>query len=88
MSFLPILVYFLCAFTSIMCAWLLIRSYRLSRSRLLYWAGTSFFFMALNNIALFFDLAIVPQMNLALVRMVLGVLATGVLLFGMIWETA
>ena len=81
------LVYVLCAATSIACAVLLLRGYARSRTRLLFWSGLCFAGLALNNVALFIDLVVIPSADLSLVRSGTALIAMLVLLFGLVWET-
>jgi multidrug transporter EmrE-like cation transporter len=78
-------VYLLCALTSLICGVLLARGYRRSRSRLLYWSCLCFFGLCLNNLFLFFDLAIVPTIDLSIVRELPALVGIALLLFGLIW---
>ena len=80
------IVYLLCAFTSLACAVLLLRGYRRSRVRLLFWSGLCFVGLFLNNLLLFVDLRVVPQVDLALIRVLPAVAGVGMLLYGLIWE--
>jgi hypothetical protein len=81
-------VYILCALTSIACAFLLIRSYRRTRTRLLLWSSVCFVGLALNNVLLVLDLVIFyAGPDLAVVRSLTAVLALLSLLVGLIWET-
>jgi hypothetical protein len=80
-------VYSLCAITSALCAWLLVRAYFSNRkSRLLLWSSISFAGLAVNNMALWIDKLVFPDIDLSLVRTPIGLLATLVLLWGLIWE--
>jgi hypothetical protein len=79
-------VYVLCALTSLACAVLLLRGYLRSRVRLLLWSGLCFVGFFLNNVLLFVDLRVVPQVDLAVIRLVPAVLGVGMLLYGLIWE--
>ena len=80
-------VYALCTVTSVVCAVLLLRGYRRSRLRLLFWAGLCFVGFALNNILLFIDLIVFPtQIDLSIVRTVPAVIGVLLLLYGLIWE--
>jgi len=81
------LVYVLCAATSIACAVLLLRGYARSRTRLLFWSGLCFAGLALNNVALFIDLVVIPSADLSLVRSGTALIAMLVLLFGLVWES-
>jgi hypothetical protein len=80
-------VYFLCALTSVVCAGLLIRSWRRSPVRLLMWVALGFAFFAVNNVILFIDQVIARDTDLHLVRDSSGLAAVAVLLFGLIWES-
>jgi hypothetical protein len=83
---MPEFVYVLCMVTSMLCAGLLLRSYRHNRTRLLMWSSLCFVGLAINNVLLLVDLAIVPEIDLRLLRTGSGVLAVGLLAFGLIWE--
>jgi len=85
---MPEIVYMLCAVMSSVCAYLLFRGYRHGGQKLLLWTSLSFALFAANNIFLFFDLAIYPELNLhgPLWRNVLGAVSGFLLLFGLIWE--
>lgn len=80
-------VYMLCAITSIICAFLLLRTYIQKRARLLLWSGLCFLGLALNNILLFVDLVIVPDVDLSLWRSLPTLVGAMLLLYGLIWET-
>jgi len=79
-------IYTLCAITSALCAWLLAAAYRKTRSRLLLWSSIAFMGFALNNLALWIDKLVLPQVDLAIVRACLGLVAMLILLYGLIWE--
>lgn len=80
-------VYVLCALTSIACAALLFRGYRASRSRLLLWSSICFGGLAVNNVILFVDLVVVPQVDLSLLRGGVAVVSIMALLAGLVWES-
>jgi hypothetical protein len=80
------LVYALCAFTSIGCSFLLLRGYRRGRVRLLLWSGLCFVGLALNNVLLFIDVRVVPEIDLSLWRTIPAVGGVAILLYGLIWE--
>lgn len=83
----PTLVYLLCFATSTACAFLLARSFRKSRSRMLFWSALCFALLALVNLAVIFDLVIYPDdIDLRPLRLWLTLLAVAVLLFGFIWD--
>ena len=80
-------VYFLCATTSVLCAALLLRSWQSSRVPLLMWSALGFTGLAVNNVLLFVDRVIVPDYDLSVLRDASALVALGVLLFGLIWES-
>jgi len=79
-------IYSLCAVTGALCAWLLVRAYLRTRSRLLLWSSICFAGLAFNNIALWADKLIFPATDLSVLRTSIGLLATLILLYGLIWE--
>lgn len=81
------IVYILCAATSATCAALLVRGYRQSRARLLFWASLCFIGLALNNVLLVVDVRIVPNIDLLTWRLVPALAGVMLLLYGLIWET-
>jgi hypothetical protein len=81
-------VYILCALTSVLCAVLLFRGYRKTRTALLFWSSLCFVGLAGNNVLLFVDRVVLPtQVDLTPWRTVLGLVALVVLLFGLVWES-
>ena len=81
-------VYILCALTSILCAVLLLRGYRATRTRLLFWASLCFVFLAINNVILYFDLVILPpQIDLFWYRNIAALIGVLVLVFGLTWDS-
>lgn len=81
------LVYALCALTSTACAFLLLRGYLRSRFRLLLWSGLCFGGLALNNVLLFVDKRVVPDMDLSVWRTVPALVGIAMLLYGFVWDT-
>jgi hypothetical protein len=84
---MPELVYVLCALTSVLCAGLLLRSYRTNRSRLLLWSTLCFVGLAINNILLFVDIVLVPEVDLRWLRSGSGLIAMILLAIGLVWES-
>jgi hypothetical protein len=80
------LVYILCAGTSVFCAFLLFRSYRGQRSRLLLLSTICFLGLAVNSIVLLVDLIVFPENDLRVFRTVVAFVSILVFLFGLIWE--
>jgi hypothetical protein len=80
------IVYGLCALTSLACAILLLRGYRESHVKLLLWSGLCFLGLAANNVTLFVDLRVVPELDLSAWRTLPAVVGVGLLLYGLIWD--
>ena len=78
-------VYILCALTSVGCAALLLRAYRRSGARFLLWSGLCFAFLALNNVLLYVDLAVVPGIDLRLARHCAALAGLSLLVYGLVW---
>jgi hypothetical protein len=79
-------VYILCTLTSAACAVLLLRGYVRSRARLLLWSGLCFILLALNNVLLFMDKVIFPDIDFWGWRTATAVAGLALLTFGLIWE--
>ncbi len=80
------IVYLLCAVTSALCAFLLMREYRRTGTRLLLWSSLAFFGFVLTNSLMYTDYVLAPQMDLSLLRAVLAFLSISVLAFGLVWD--
>jgi hypothetical protein len=83
---LPTLVYTLCFLTSAACGFMLMRNYRRTGVRLLFWSGLCFVLLAANNLVVIFDLLVLPDVNLQVARLSFSLIAVLVLLFGFIWD--
>lgn len=81
------IVYLLCALTSVLCAGLLLRSYRANRSKLLLWSTLCFVGLAANNIFLLVDLVLVPDIDFRLVRSGTALIGLATLVIGLVWES-
>lgn len=79
-------VYVLCALTSLACALLLLRGYRRSGARLLLWGGLCFTALTVNNVLVFVDLMLVPQVDLFTWRNAAALAGMGILVWGLIWD--
>jgi hypothetical protein len=81
------LFYGLCTITALFCAALLFRAYSRSRYRLLLWGGLCFLGLTLNNALLVVDKIIIgPEATLFTWRLVAGLAAMLVLLYGIIFD--
>jgi len=81
------IIYFLCAFTAGLCAWLLLHAYRRGRYRLLLWSGLCFAGLTVNNALLVLDKIVLPAVDLSVPRTLIALLSMMVLLYGLIWDT-
>ena len=82
----PTLVYTLCFATSTLCAYLLGRSFRRTRSRLLFWSALSFGLLAIVNFIVVLDMLVYPESDFRPIRLWLSLVSVSVLLFGFIWD--
>jgi hypothetical protein len=80
------IIYFLCVLTSSLCAWLLMQAYRRQRQNLLMWSALAFCLLASNNLLVFVDLIVLPDIDLSPARSLTALAAGIVLLYGFIWE--
>ena len=79
-------VYLLCAVTSALCAFLLLRSFARSRLRLLLWSGICFVGLALNNALLVVDRLVIEDRDLSTLRLLPAALGIAALVYGLVWE--
>ena len=79
-------VYFLCFVSSTLCFVLLLTGYNRSRERLLLWSSLCFGLLALNNLFVFIDIIVLPDISLVSMRSLTALGAVGLLLYGFIWE--
>lgn len=82
----PTLVYTLCFATSTLCAYLLGRSFRRTRSRLLFWSALCFGLLAIVNFIVVLDMLVYPESDFRPIRLWLSLVSVSVLLFGFIWD--
>jgi hypothetical protein len=80
-------VYILCALASLACAVLLLRGYLRTRTRLLLWSCLCFVFLFINNILLFADKVLLPDVHLASVRSVTALSGLALLLYGLVFDS-
>ena len=81
----------LCSFallTSLGCMVLVYRSYAQSGMNILWWSTICFVFLAANNLLLFVDVVIYPQIDLRAWRFVAALLGIAFLLYGFMREEA
>jgi len=80
------LLYLLCTATALLCCVLLLRGYRQTRVRLLFWSGLCFAALTLENLFLFLDRVIFTAQDLSLWRVPFALVGVVLLLYGLIWK--
>ena len=80
------LLFLLAALTSFSCMVLLFRGYARTGVRLLLWSGLCFIFLTANNVLLFVDNVIAPELDLRPYRLLASLVGIGCLLYACIWE--
>ena len=71
-----------------MAAALLLRGYLRSRTRLLLWSSLGFLGLAVNNVILFVDKVVTPDVDLTLARNTAGLVGLALILYGFVEEQA
>jgi len=72
---------------SALCAVLLFRGFRTSRTSLLFWSSLCFAGLAVNNVLLLIDLVILPTtIDLSMPRTITALASVCLLIYGLIWE--
>jgi hypothetical protein len=84
---MPGSVFLLCAATCLLCSALLYRGYRRTHVRLLFWSSLCFLGLMIDNLMLYADLYVFPDVSMVIWRKLAGLVATMLLLFGLIWES-
>lgn len=87
MNGFKIALYVVAVLSSGACAVLLLRGYLRRRVRLLMWSGICFIGLTINNVALFVDLIVFPDLDLRLARLIPALIGMTVLLYGFIWDS-
>lgn len=80
-------IYGLCTLAALLCAYLLLNAYRRGRYRLLLWSGLGFAGLTLNNLVLALDKLVFTLVDLTIWRMLIALLSTMIILYGLIWDT-
>lgn len=83
---MALIIYVLCALTSLACAILLARGYRRTHVRLLGWSALSFFGFFLNNVLLVIDIHD-PGVDLSVWRTVPAAAGLALLLYGLVVDS-
>jgi hypothetical protein len=87
MSLFKIVLFGAAVLTSFACTVLLFRGYRRRHIRLLMWSGLCFGGLTINNVVLFLDLVVFPDIDLRLIRLVSALIGMLFLLYAFIGDT-
>lgn len=85
-------VYILCALTSLACAVMLARGFSQTGARFLLWSSFCFVGLAANNILLFLDKVVFPDvsgflnLSFSVWRSIAALIGLALLLYGLIWD--
>ena len=79
-------IYSLCALTALLCAVLLLRAYSRTHTRLLFWSGLCFAGLTVSNVLLVLDRIVLPLMDLSTARLLTGLVALLLLIYGLVME--
>ena len=84
---MPGSVFLLCAATCMLCSALLYRAYRRDRVPLLWWSALCFLGLMIDNCMVYADMHLFPEVRMVIWRKIPGLIATMLLLFGLIWKS-
>ena len=80
-------IYLLCAATSVVAGTLLLRYYLTARTPLLLWSFIGFLGLAINNVLVYVDLVVIPDVDLSLIRSAAGAIGMLAMVYGLVWES-
>ena len=66
---------------------LFFRAYSRSGVRLLFWSALAFVCLSINNVLLFVDLVVFPEIDLRVYRLAAALIGVLFLIYGFIWES-
>lgn len=87
MENMKIALYLVSLFTCLACTILLFRAYLQRKVTLLLWSSICFVGLTISNLLLVIDLAVLPSIDLRLIRLIFSLGGMLFLLYGFIWET-
>ncbi|MBA2672443.1 DUF5985 family protein [Ramlibacter sp.] len=79
-------IYILCFLTALACFGLLLRAWLRTRASFLFWCALCFAGLAANNVILVIDKLVLPDVSLALPRVLIALVATLLLVYGLLSE--
>ena len=68
------------------CMGVLFRAYSRTGVRLLFWSALAFVCLSVNNVLLFVDLVVLPDIDLRMYRLTAAFVGVLFLIYGFIWE--
>jgi hypothetical protein len=83
---MPGVVYLLSAATALACAYLLWRAWRRNGVSLLFWSALCFLGLFVDNVLLYVDLVVIPDVHLYNAPSIAGLVSIALLLYGLIWD--
>jgi hypothetical protein len=83
---LKLVLTLLASLTSLACMVLLFRAYFANGLRLLLWSALCFVCLSANNVLLFLDLVVFPDLDLRVFRLSTALAGVALLLYGFLWE--
>jgi FtsH-binding integral membrane protein len=83
---MAVVIYSLCALTSLACVLLLFRAYSQTRAAILFWSGLCFLGLTTSNVLLILDRIVYPDIDLYPARLVAALAGLLLLVFGLVWE--
>ena len=83
---MPGIVYILCAITSLICCVMLLRGFASNGVRLLLWSGLCFAGLTIENVVLYIDVIVIPDIDISLLRRIPALIALLLLLYGLVWD--
>jgi hypothetical protein len=83
---MSVVIYTLCAITSLVCAVLLLRAYQANHYRLLFWASIFFGGVTINNIFLILDKLVYTELDLLVLRLIVMQVALVSFIYGLIFD--
>jgi hypothetical protein len=83
---MAVVIYSLCALTSLACVVLLFRAYAQTRASLLFWSGLCFLGLTASNVLLILDRVVYPDIDMYPARLAAALVGLLLLVFGLVWE--
>lgn len=77
-------IYILASATCLLCTVLLLRQWRATKLKLLFWSGVCFLTLTVANVLLFVDRVLVPHIDLIIYRLAVTLLAVVFMLYGLV----